>query len=422
MRVYQPTYKDKATGKYKKQNKYWIEFRDHLGIKRRLPACGRRREAEAFGRHVENLIACRLAAEHLTAPLLHWLEGLPIKILGRLEQWGVIDPEKVSLAHPLTDHMTDFEQSLKAKGRTAKHIRETVSGIREICTACSFTSWRDITASKVDYYLGQKREDRVSMVDGQEKRIRGISARTYNHKLKAFKQFCLWMVKEGRAIESPVTHLAALNTETVRRRTRRALTVAEARKLLATAAQAKAICSMKGPERALLYRLAIETGLRAGELRSLTAESCNAKNRTILVRAVHSKHRQKDVVMLKKDTATLLEDHIRHKTPKTPLFTLPCKENMSLMLKADLKAARVPYQDERGHYADFHSFRHTTGTWLTQSGVHPKIAQDIMRHTDVNLTMNTYTHVLMEKKTQAIDALPDLSIHLPGGKMRKERA
>jgi len=92
------------------------------------------------------------------------------------------------------------------------------------------------------------------------------------------------------------------------------------------------------------------------------------------------------------------------------------------MLKADLKAAKIPYQDEHGHYADFHSFRHTTGTWLTQSGVHPKVAQDIMRHSDITLTVNTYTHVLMEKKTQAIDALPDLSIHLPGGKMREERA
>jgi DNA relaxase NicK len=152
----------------------------------RLPTCERRREAEAFGRHVESLVACRLAAEHLTAPLLHWLEGLPFKVLGRLEQWGVIAPERVSLARPLTDHITDFEQSLKAKGRTAKHIRETVSGIREICTKCSFSSWRDITASKVDYYLGQRREDRVSMVDGQEKCVRGISARTYNHKLKAF--------------------------------------------------------------------------------------------------------------------------------------------------------------------------------------------------------------------------------------------
>lgn len=318
--------------------------------------------------------------------------------------------------------MQDFEQSLKAKGRTSKHIRETVSGIREICTRCSFTYWRDITASKVDYYLGQKREDRVIVVDGQEKRIKGTSARTYNHKLKAFKQFCAWMVKEGRAIDSPVTHLTALNTDVDRRHIRRALTPDEARGLLTAAAQAKLLYSMTGPERALLYRLAIETGLRAGEIRSLSAESFDPKTRTTTVQAAHSKHRQQDIIYLQKDTATLLQDRIRHKTPKTPLFTLPCKGNMILMLKADLKAAKIPYQDEHGHYADFHSFRHTLGTWLRQSGVHPKIAQEIMRHADINLTMNTYTHVLLEGKTQAIDALPDLAIHPNGGNTREKRA
>jgi integrase len=106
------------------------------------------------------------------------------------------------------------------------------------------------------------------------------------------------MVKEGRAIESPVTHLATLSTEVDRRRIRGALTQDEARKLLTATFQAKPIYSMKGTERALLYRLAIETGLRAGELRSLTAESFAAKSRTIIVQAAHSKRRHKDTIIL----------------------------------------------------------------------------------------------------------------------------
>ena len=60
--------------------------------------------------------------------------------------------------------------------------------------------------------------------------------------------------------------------------------------------------------------------------------------------------------------------------------------------------------------ADFHSLRHTTGGLLADAGVHPKVAQEIMRHSDINLTMNTYTHVLKGRESEAVAALPDLSI------------
>ncbi len=38
----------------------------------------------------------------------------------------------------------------------------------------------------------------------------------------------------------------------------------------------------------------------------------------------------------------------------------------------------------------FHSLRHSFGTMLAASGVHPKTAQQLMRHSDINLTMSRY--------------------------------
>jgi hypothetical protein len=32
------------------------------------------------------------------------------------------------------------------------------------------------------------------------------------------------------------------------------------------------------------------------------------------------------------------------------------------------------YSDSAGRVADFHSLRHTTGSWLAAAGVHPKVA------------------------------------------------
>jgi len=75
------------------------------------------------------------------------------------------------------------------------------------------------------------------------------------------------MVRDGRASESPVAHLDGLNVRTDRRHDRRALTADEVRRLLTAAAAAGPVLfGMAGPARAILYRVAVETGLRAGEL------------------------------------------------------------------------------------------------------------------------------------------------------------
>ncbi len=51
----------------------------------------------------------------------------------------------------------------------------------------------------------------------------------------------------------------------------------------------------------------------------------------------------------------------------------------------------IPYVDDRGHYADFHALRKTFITNLSRVGVSPTTAQLLARHSDINLTMNTYT-------------------------------
>jgi len=80
------------------------------------------------------------------------------------------------------------------------------------------------------------------------------------------------------------------------------------------------------------------------------------------------------------------------------------------MLQADLADAGIPYVDDSGRYADFHSLRHTTGSLLAASGVHPKVAQSIMRHADINLTMSRYTHIFRGQESEAVKSLPDLAL------------
>ena len=55
-----------------------------------------------------------------------------------------------------------------------------------------------------------------------------------------------------------------------------------------------------------------------------------------------------------------------------------------------------------------HALRHTFGTNLAKAGVAPKIAQELMRHSDINLTMMTYSHVGLYDLDAALDSLPAL--------------
>ena len=64
--------------------------------------------------------------------------------------------------------------------------------------------------------------------------------------------------------------------------------------------------------------------------------------------------------------------------------------------------------DETGNL-DFHALRHTFRSLLAASGIHPKVAQELMRHSDINLTMSRYSHVFHGQEANAVAKLPDFS-------------
>jgi integrase len=136
---------------------------------------------------------------------------------------------------------------------------------RVLVEGCGFRFFGDISASRVLEQLHALRT-------GKDVKP-GISAQTFNFYLQAVKQFCRWMVKDRRALESPLAHLQGLNVKTDRRRDRRPFSPAELRRLLDAARHGPERCRMPGPEREILYWLAVETGLRANEPRSLTRDS-----------------------------------------------------------------------------------------------------------------------------------------------------
>jgi integrase len=56
----------------------------------------------------------------------------------------------------------------------------------------------------------------------------------------------------------------------------------------------------------------------------------------------------------------------------------------------------------------FHDLRHSCATLLLAQGVSPRVVMEVLGHSQISLTMNTYTHVLPELRQDAADRMSDL--------------
>ena len=57
---------------------------------------------------------------------------------------------------------------------------------------------------------------------------------------------------------------------------------------------------------------------------------------------------------------------------------------------------------EKFEHFSMHCFRHTFSTRLFESDIPPKTVQQLLGHASLQMTMDLYTHVLEDKKQEAI--------------------
>jgi len=300
----------------------------------------------------------------------------------------------------------------------------TVQRVRDLFEGCQFRRWSGIKAEVAERWLAEQREATRDSA--------GLSRQSTNYYLTAAKSFGKWMVRARRARESHLEHLRPLNAATDRRHDRRELSVDEVRRLLRATYHGPTRACMDGPERSLIYRLAVESGLRANEIASLTKGSFDfrAAPATVVVEAGSSKRRRRDTLPLRRDTAAELQAHLALTLPTAAAFNLPSSDKTSRMIQGDLAAAHaawlaeaatveekaergrttfLAYVDDSGRYADFHALRHTFISTLARSGVHPKVAQALARHSTITLTMDRYSHTVLGEQSEAVESLPSMA-------------
>lgn len=71
-----------------------------------------------------------------------------------------------------------------------------------------------------------------------------------------------------------------------------------------------------------------------------------------------------------------------------------------------MKRAGVPYKDLLGRQADFHAIRRSLNTHLAQNGVDAHTRKEIMRHSELRLTLDVYTDPTALPTVAAIEKLP----------------
>ncbi len=168
---------------------------------------------------------------------------------------------------------------------------------------------------------------------------------------------------------------------------------------------------MPGVERALLYRVAVETGYRAGELASLTKANFDLTSAQPTVRVLGrcTKGKRRSTIPLRPDTCKLLKEHLATKSPNDKAFMMPTSDHTAELIRADLIDAEIPLVDSLGRKRDFHALRHTQGTWLSEAGVHPKVIQMMMRHSTIRLTMDRYAHSGAAQASAALERMPSFT-------------
>jgi integrase len=188
----------------------------------------------------------------------------------------------------------------------------------------------------------------------------------------------------------------------------------------------------KGHPQETLFILALTTGMRRGELLGLKWQDLDFEKGVLQVRRAltrmptglgyretepKTKMSRRSIVLISFAIEALKKHRDRQLEMKarageawqehdyvfsTPLGThLSPGHDVLVQLKILLKKAGLPE-------IRFHDLRHSTATLLLSKGVHPKVVQEILGHSEISMTMDTYSHVLPTMQKSAMNELNDI--------------
>ena len=270
----------------------------------------------------------------------------------------------------------EYAADLHARKCGFKYVENTQ---RQILKPVEFCGWRTIADVKSADFIRWRSANAKS------------SPKTLNLYLASLNGFFAWLRETERTEVDPLSRVKKANGSRDVRRKRRALTDDEVPRLLAAAPAGRRDA----------YFLALWTGLRRDELKSLTWGDVllDTEPPRILPRAETTKNCKAEPIPFHVE---VVEELRRIKGPgKSSKAQVIRMFSRMEPLKADLVKAGIEFENERGR-ADFHSLRHTFNSRMAENGVPLAFAQRAMRHSDSRLTSNQYLDLALASLSKSL--------------------
>ena len=202
---------------------------------------------------------------------------------------------------------------------------------------------------------------------------------------------------------------------------RHPLTIEQAQKLLQ---------HVQGHSLEGLITVALATGMRRGELLGLRWQDIHFDTKSLQIQRTISRQRKNGIVESEPKTSrgrrniilppfaieALKQHHTRQLEARLKVGSAWEESNfvfcnghggflepsqLHMMFRNLLKEADLPQ-------IRFHDLRHSAATMMLTMGVHPKVVQELLGHSSISLTLDTYSHVLPSMQQEAMDKLDAL--------------
>jgi integrase len=296
---------------------------------------------------------------------------------------GVLLADPREAKKPFQQHVDSYIAELKRRGRDQMYRYIVKLHLENAAEVQGWDCLAACTAKSISEYLRKVADQ-------------GLSAKTVNAHRADLAAFCGWAVRTGLLEANPCDHVQKSAVKADKKR--RALSVAECRALLAAA-----------PEpRRTVYLFLIFTGLRRSEAGAIKWAHLHldVANPYVELPPSITKSGKAESVPLVPEVVGALNASRRGVQPSKAVFDeIPSMEEF----RTDLAAAKIEEADARGRKVVLHSLRHSLATMLAVSGVAVAIAQRIMRHRDVRLTMEAYCDEGLLPLASAMNSLPSMT-------------
>ena len=157
--------------------------------------------------------------------------------------------------------------------------------------------------------------------------------------------------------------------------------------------------------------LALYTGMRFGEIASLTWQDIDFKNKLIHIK--DTKNHENRVAYMTDELVELLQERKKRlgrksTTKDKPIFFDEKGNKIARVSKTFERAVNTlglnDFITDRREKVVFHTLRHTFASWLAMSGVPIYTIKELMGHKNIEMT-ERYSHLAPDTKRQAIESV-----------------